>query len=87
MQVSTNNQWSNAIVVDDGIGKQKLSIIYEDDENLQIVQVPHKYVRAYQKYQMDITGDFGSSIDKDCLFKAVTSIYKQSMLQLAQVNT
>lgn len=40
VQVSTNNQWSNAIVVDDGVGKQKLSVIYEDDEKLEIVQVP-----------------------------------------------
>ena len=39
VQVNTNNQWSNAIVVDDGVGKEKLSVIYEDDETLQITQV------------------------------------------------
>ena len=48
VQVSNNSQkWTNAVVVDDGCGKHKLSVIYEDDENLRIVQVPQSQVRPY----------------------------------------
>ena len=87
VQVNTNNQWSNAIVVDDGLGKEKLSVIYEDDEMLRIQQVSPEQVRAFQKYQMDLGGQFGSLIDKSSLFKSVISIYTQTLSELATVNS
>ena len=36
VQVEINNQWVDAIVVDDGLGKKKVSVILEDDDNLQV---------------------------------------------------
>ena len=34
VQVNINNNWSNAIVVDEGLGKEKMSVILEDDDTL-----------------------------------------------------
>lgn len=34
VQVEINNQWCNAVVVDDGHGKKFLSVILEDDLSL-----------------------------------------------------
>ncbi len=34
VQVEINNQWVDAIVVDDGLGKKRISVILEDDNTL-----------------------------------------------------
>lgn len=36
-----------------------MSVIYDDDESLQIVHVPHEQVKAYLKYQLDLSSDIG----------------------------
>ena len=46
MQININNNWTNAIVVDEGLGKEKMSIILEDDDTLQIIKVSSDKARA-----------------------------------------
>lgn len=36
VQVEINNQWVQAIVVDDGLGKNRVSVILEDDDSLSL---------------------------------------------------
>lgn len=36
VQVQINNQWVNATIVDDGLGKKRLSVIIDDDDSLTI---------------------------------------------------
>jgi hypothetical protein len=35
-QVEINNIWVNATIVDDGLGKKKVSVLLEDDDSLTI---------------------------------------------------
>ena len=50
IQVKINNNWTNATVVDEGLGKEKMSVILEEDDTLQIVKVNAEDARATQKY-------------------------------------
>lgn len=34
IQVEINNQWCNAMIVDGGIGKKRVSVILDDDNKL-----------------------------------------------------
>jgi hypothetical protein len=36
VQVEINNQWVDATIVDDGLGKKRLSVILDDDDSLTI---------------------------------------------------
>jgi hypothetical protein len=36
VQVEISNQWVNATVIDDGLGKKRLSVILDDDDSLTI---------------------------------------------------
>lgn len=45
VQIEINNQWVNATVIDDGLGKKRISAILNDDDTLTIQKVPVNKVR------------------------------------------
>eukprot|EP00347_Sterkiella_histriomuscorum_P020695 403336831 len=77
IQIEINNQWVDAIVVDDGLGKKRISVILEDDETLQLQKIPSHRVRTHQKYQWPFDSDLSKLIDQEKLCNSVISVYKQ----------
>ena len=71
-------------MVDEGLGKVKMSVILEDDDDLQIVKVNRDDARTVQKYQIDLQGSFGENINSGLLQKAIITVYKQRRDQLAK---
>jgi hypothetical protein len=50
VQVEINNQWCDAIIVDDGIGKKRVSVILEDDETMSVMKIPVTRTRPREKH-------------------------------------
>jgi hypothetical protein len=63
--------------VDEGLGKEKMSVILEDDDTLQIIKVSSDKARAIQRHEIDLNGSFGQLIDDDALYQAIISVYNQ----------
>ena len=75
VQVNINNNWSNATVVDEGLGKERMSVVLEDDDNLQVIRVNRADARAVQKYQVGLNGRFGESVNSELLQKAIIAVF------------
>lgn len=74
VQVEINNQWVSATLIDDGLGKKKVSVILDDDDTLTLQKVHVTRVRPLHRAEWQ-----GSSmIDQESLCKAVISVYEQS---------
>jgi hypothetical protein len=59
IQVNIGNTWCFATVVDEGTGKDKMSVILEEDDNLQIIKINRSQARSVQRSQIDLNGNFG----------------------------
>jgi hypothetical protein len=55
--------WSNATVVDEGAGKEKISVILEEDDSMQITKISREKARPVNRFELELDGDFGSKID------------------------
>ena len=67
--------WSNATVVDEGAGKDKISVILEEDDSMQITKINKDKARPVNRFELELDGDFGSKIDQKSLIQAVISVY------------
>ena len=71
-------------MVDEGLGKERMSVVLEDDDNLQVIRVNRDDARAVQKYQVSLNGRFGESVNSELLQKAIIAVYKGTSGQLAK---
>lgn len=63
VQIDINNQWVDGIVVDDGLGKKRISVILEDDDNLHVQKVALARVRPNSKYEWPFDSSLGDKIN------------------------
>ena len=56
--------WSNATVVDEGAGKDKISVILEEDDSMQITKIRKDKARPVNRFELELDCDFGSKIDQ-----------------------
>ncbi|CDW79829.1 hect domain and rcc1-like domain-containing protein [Stylonychia lemnae] len=84
VQVEINNQWVDAIVVDDGLGKKRASVILEDDDTLAVQKIPVDRIRANEKYEWPFEGLLSYKLDQADLCKAVINLYKQQQEDKSQ---
>ena len=78
IQVNIGSSWCYATVVDEGIGKDKMSVILEEDDNLTIVKINRTQARAVQRSQIDLNGNFGQNIDCKSLHSAIVKVFKET---------
>ena len=70
----SKGQWSAATVVDDGVGKRKVSVILDEDANLQVMKVAHEKVRVLQTA---IDQKVAGQLNFDDLCQAMTFLHRQ----------
>lgn len=70
--------WSNATVVDEGAGKDKISVILDEDDSMQIIKINKEKARPINRFELDLDGDLGAKIDQKQLIEAVIEIYRQT---------
>lgn len=56
--------WSNATVVDEGAGKDKISVILDEDDSMQITKINKDKARPINRFELDLDGDLGAKIDQ-----------------------
>lgn len=61
--MNQNNVWINATVVDEGAGKDKISVIIDEDDSLQINKINIDKARPINRYELELDGDLGGKID------------------------
>lgn len=67
VQVEINNQWVDAVIVDDGLGKKKISVILDDDDTLQVQKVAIEKAKPCSKYEWPFEGQLGERINQQQL--------------------
>ena len=50
-------------MIDEGVGKDKMSVILNDYDSLQIIKIPLEKARPAQIFDLDLNGKFGQLID------------------------
>lgn len=45
VQAQINGCWNEATVIDEGVGKRRVSVILNDDASLSLVKVPHNKIK------------------------------------------
>lgn len=76
--MNQNNVWINATVVDEGAGKDKISVILDEDDSMQIIKINKEKARPINRSELELDGDFGLKIDQKSLINAVINLYQQS---------
>ena len=75
MLVEINNQWVEAIVVDDGLGKKRISVILRNDNSLTLIKVPTSKVKAFERYEWPFETDLGKMISQENLCRATVHVF------------
>lgn len=68
----------NATIVDDGLGKKKMSIILDDDDTLTLQKVPVNKVRSIYTNEWLYDGQLSSLVDQKGLCAAIIKVYEQT---------
>jgi hypothetical protein len=74
VHVQINGNWNEATVVDEGVGKRKISVILNDDSTLSLVKVQHSKVRPVQT---SIDRGINDKLNFDDLCEAITFLHAQ----------
>ncbi len=77
MQVEINNIWVDATIVDDGLGKKRISVLLDDDDSLQIQKIPVERVRPLQRLEWPFDGPLSQQIDQERVCAAIINVYNQ----------
>lgn len=77
IQVNQNNTWINATVVDEGSGKDKISVILDEDDSMQITKFNKEKARPINRFELELDGDLGSKIDQNALIESVIHLDQQ----------
>ena len=74
----------NATVIDDGLGKKRISVILDDDDSLTIQKISVHKVRPHQKLEWLLQGSLSSLIDQEKLCLAIINVFEQ--MQAAKIS-
>ena len=74
VQVLVNGCWSEATVVDEGVGRKRVSVVLNDDAALTLVRVPHSRVIPHQT---SIGTGINERLNFDDLCEAITFLHSQ----------
>ena len=74
VQVQINGCWNQATVVDEGVGKRRVSVILNDDVSLSLVKVPHSKIKPHQT---SIDKGINDKLNFDDLCEAITFLHNQ----------
>ena len=77
VQVEINNQWVDATIVDDGLGKKRVSVILDDDDTLTLQKIPCSNVRQNLKFDWPFDVPMSSMINQQRLCEAMINLYDQ----------
>lgn len=69
-----NGCWNEATVVDEGVGKRRVSVILNEDSSLSLVKVPHTKIKPLQT-SMD--KGINDKLNFDNLCEAITFLHQQ----------
>jgi len=72
--VQVNGCWSEATVIDEGVGRRRVSVVLNDDATLALVRVPHSKVMPRQT---SIDKGINEKLNFDDLCEAITFLHKQ----------
>lgn len=86
VQIDINNQWVDGIVVDDGLGKKRISVILEDDDNLHVQKVALARVRPNSKYEWPFDSSLGDKINQDLLCRAIINVFENNESSLTNAT-
>jgi hypothetical protein len=74
VQVQVNGCWSEATVIDEGVGRKRVSVILNGDASLTLVRVPHSKVLPVQT---SIDRGVNDKLNFDDLCEAITYLHSQ----------
>lgn len=83
MRVQINGCWNEATVIDEGVGKRRVSVILNEDASLALVKVPHSKVKPYQT---SIDKGINDKLNFDDLCEAITFLHSQQQERLSAAN-
>jgi len=72
VRVQINGCWNEATVIDEGVGKRRVSVVLNDDTSLTLVKVPHSKV---QPHQTSIDKGINDKLNFDDLCEAITFLH------------
>jgi len=79
VRVQINGCWNEATVIDEGVGKRRVSVVLNDDTSLTLVKVPHSKV---QPHQTSIDKGINDKLNFDDLCEAITFLHSQQQERL-----
>jgi hypothetical protein len=77
----------NATVVDDGLGKKRVSVLLDDDDTLSIQKIPVERVRPLQKFEWPFDSAISQQIDQERVCEAIINVYYQVKETKTDSNT
>lgn len=83
VRVQINGCWHEATVIDEGVGKRRISVILNEDASLALVKVPHSKVKPHQT---SIDKGINDKLNFDDLCEAITFLHNQQQDRLALAN-